>query len=199
MLNDQRTKLLIAEGNTRSFQLLMEVTSDELLLYALSFVRNQEIAEELVSDVYVKIWHKRSELPTIQNIRSYLFIAVKNSCLSHLRKMKNEKIVFIDEYNDFLFPTVESNDEKTLEKEMLTKIYKAIGELPPKCKEAFSLAKINGFKHREIAEIMNISEKTVNNHLVTALKKITEALGIEKKKKTKKSPLKQASLFSFIW
>ena len=54
MLNDQRTKLLIAEGNTRSFQLLMEVTSDELLLYALSFVRNQEIAEELVSDVYVK-------------------------------------------------------------------------------------------------------------------------------------------------
>ena len=199
MLNDQRTKLLIAEGNTRSFQLLMEVTSDELLLYALSFVRNQEIAEELVSDVYVKIWHKRSELPTIQNIRSYLFIAVKNSCLSHLRKMKNEKIVFIDEYNDFLFPTVESNDEKTLEKEMLTKIYKAIGELPPKCKEAFSLAKINGFKHREIAEIMNISEKTVNNHLVTALKKITETLGIDKKKKTKKSPLKQASLFSFIW
>ena len=199
MLNDQRTKLLIAEGNTRSFQLLMEVTSDELLLYALSFVRNQEIAEELVSDVYVKIWHKRSELPTIQNIRSYLFIAVKNSCLSHLRKMKNEKIVFIDEYNDFLFPTVESNDEKTLEKEMLTKIYKAIGELPPKCKEAFSLAKINGFKHREIAEIMHISEKTVNNHLVTALKKITETLGIDKKKKTKKSPLKQASLFSFIW
>ncbi|WP_319503051.1 RNA polymerase sigma-70 factor [uncultured Draconibacterium sp.] len=199
MLNDQRTKLLIAEGNTRSFQLLMEVTSDELLHYALSFVRNQEIAEELVSDVYVKIWHKRSELPTIQNIRSYLFIAVKNSCLSHLRKLKNDKIVFIDEYNDFLFPVVESNDEETLEKEMLNKIYEAIEELPPKCREAFSLAKINGFKHREIAEIMNISEKTVNNHLVTALKKITETLGIDKKKKAKNSPLKQASLFSFIW
>ncbi|WP_303918244.1 RNA polymerase sigma factor [Draconibacterium sediminis] len=199
MLNDQKTKLLIAEGNTRSFQLLMEVTSDELLQYALSFVRNQEIAEELISDVYVKIWHKRSELPNIQNIRSYLFIAVKNSCLSHLRKMKNEKIVFIDEYNDFLFPIVESNDDETIEKEMLNKIHEAISELPPKCREAFSLAKINGFKHREIATIMDISEKTVNNHLVTALKKITEALGIDKKKKAKNSPLKQASLFSFIW
>ena len=199
MLNDQKTKLLIAEGNTRRFQLLMEVTSDELLHYALSFVRNQEIAEELISDVYVKIWHKRSELPNIQNIRSYLFIAVKNSCLSHLRKMKNEKIVFIDEYNDFLFPAIESNDEETIEKEKLNKIYEAIGELPPKCKEAFSLAKINGFKHREIADIMSISEKTVNNHLVTALKKITETLGIDKKKKAKKSPLKQASLFSFTW
>ncbi|MDX8340134.1 RNA polymerase sigma-70 factor [Draconibacterium sp. IB214405] len=197
MLNDQRTKLLIAEGNTRRFQLLMEVTSDELLQYALSFVRHQEIAEELVSDVYVKIWHKRSELPNIQNIRSYLFIAVKNNCLSHLRKMKNEKIVFIDEYNDFLFPMLESKDDETIEKELLNKIYKAMGELPPKCREAFSLAKINGFKHREIAAIMSISEKTVNNHLVTALKKITDALGIEKKKKP--SRLKQASLFSFAW
>ena len=177
----------------------MEVTSGELLHYALSFVRNQEIAEELISDVYVKIWHKRSELPTIQNIKSYLFIAVKNSCLSHRRKMKNKKIVFIDEYNDFLFPAVESNDDETLEKEMLNQIYEAIEELPPKCREAFSLAKINGFKHCEIAEIMSISEKTVNNHLVTALKKVTEALGIVKKKKAKKSPLKQASLFSFIW
>ncbi len=195
MLNDQRTKLSIAGGNTRRFQYLMEVTSDELLQYALSFVRNQEIAEELISDVYVKIWHKRSELPNIQNIRSYLFIAVKNSCLSHIRKMKNEKIVFIDEYNDFLFPVVESKDDESIEKDQLKKIYEAIGELPPKCREAFTLAKINGFKHREIAEIMDISEKTVNNHLVTALKKITEALGIEKKSKAKTSPLKQASLF----
>ncbi|QIA07876.1 RNA polymerase sigma factor [Draconibacterium halophilum] len=197
MLNDQKTKTLIADGNTGRFQLLMELTSDELLHYALSFVRNQEIAEELVSDVYVKIWLKRSELPNIQNIRSYLFIAVKNSCLSHLRKMKNEKIVFIDEYSDFLFHAVESNDDETLEKDLLKKIHTAIDELPPKCKEAFSLAKINGFKHREIAQIMSISEKTVNNHLVTALKKITESLGIEKKAKT--SPLKRASLFTFTW
>lgn len=199
MLNDQRTKLSIAGGNTKRFRYLMEVTSNELLQYALSFVRNQEIAEELVSDVYVKIWHKRSELPNIQNVRSYLFIAVKNSCLSHLRKMKNEKIVFIDEYNDFLFPVVETIDDEAIEKDLLKKIYSAIEELPPKCKEAFTLAKINGFKHREIADIMTISEKTVNNHLVTALKKITEALGIEKKKKTKNSPLRQASLFSFTF
>lgn len=197
MLNDQKTKTLIAEGNTRRFQILMEVTSDELLQYALSFVRSQEIAEELISDVYVKIWHKRSELPNIQNIRSYLFIAVKNSCLSHLRKMKNEKIVFIEEYSDFLFPYLESNDDETIEKDLLKKIHAAIEHLPPKCREAFSLAKINGFKHREIAQIMSISEKTVNNHLVTALKKITESLGIQKK--AKKSPLKQASLFSFTW
>ena len=199
MLNEKKTKLLISQGNSKRFKYLMEATSDELLQFALSFVRNQEIAEELVSDVFVKIWHKRAELPNIQNLKSYLFISVKNSCLSHLRKMKNEKVVFIDEYNDFLFAVTESNDNEVIEKELLNKIYEAIEELPPKCREAFSLAKINGFKHREIAEIMNISEKTVNNHLVTALKKITENLGIEKTRKTKRSPLKQASLFSFLW
>nr|WP_319509809.1 RNA polymerase sigma-70 factor [uncultured Draconibacterium sp.] len=173
----------------------MEATSDELLQFALSFVRNQEIAEELVSDVFVKIWHKRAELPTIQNIKSYLFISVKNSCLSHLRKMKNNKIILIDEYTDFLFPMVEKKDDDSIEKEQLKRIYKAIEELPPKCREAFTLAKINGFKHREIAEIMNISEKTVNNHLVTALKKIIDSLGIEKKSKLAGSRFKQASLF----
>ncbi len=199
MVNDRRNKLLIAQGNSKQFRYLMESTSDELLQFALSFIRNQEVAEEIVSDVFVKIWKKRTELPNIQNLKSYLFISVKNSCLSHLRKMKNEKIVLIDEYNEFQFPYIENTDDNSYENEMLKKIYEAIEQLPPKCREAFTLAKINGFKHREIAEIMDISEKTVNNHLVTAVKKITESLGIEKKQDKSISPFKQASLFSFFW
>jgi RNA polymerase sigma-70 factor (ECF subfamily) len=62
---------------------------------------------------------------------------------------------------------------------------------------AFSLAKFNGLKYREIAEIMEVSEKTVNNHLVFALKKLAETIGFRKKRQSKSSPIKQASLFSF--
>jgi len=199
MHNNHKIKLLIAQGDSKQFRYLMESTSDELLQFALSFIRNQEVAEEIISDVFVKIWKKRAELPNIQNLKSYLFIAVKNSCLSHLRKMKNEKIVLIDEYNDFQFPYIANTEDDSFEKEILKKIYKAIEQLPPKCREAFTLAKINGLKHREIAEIMDISEKTVNNHLVTAVKKIIESLGIEKKQDKSISPFKQASLFSFFW
>lgn len=177
----------------------MEVTADELLHFAMGFLRDKEVAEEIVSDVYVKIWTNRKDIINILNIKSYLFICVKNGCLSHLRKIKNDKIVLLDEYKDFHFLPLEEADNELIDKDVIKDIYKAIQELPPKCREAFSLAKISGFKHREIAEIMKISEKTVNNHLVTAVKKISGTLGVDKKSKKSPSPLKQASLFSILW
>ena len=108
-------------------------------------------------------------------------------------------IVFLDEYNDFHFLPVQSFYEDNIDDETLQQIYKAIEMLPAKCKLAFTLAKINGLKHKEIAEVMDVSEKTVNNHLVSAVKKITEMLGVEKKSRNNTNPLKRASLFSFFW
>lgn len=199
MLNDQKNKTLIAQGNQRKFRQLMELTSDELFHFALSFIRNKEVAEEIVSDVYVKIWNNRSELHQIQNLKSYLFISVKNGCLSHLRKKRNEKIVLLDEYSDFQFLPVSGPENDLIDREVIKEIHKAIENLPPKCRMAFTLAKINGLKHKEIAEVMNVSEKTVNNHLVSAVKKITEMLGVKKKSNRPASPLKRASLFSFLY
>ena len=91
MFNDLKNISLIAGGDQNKFRQLMELTSDELLLFAIGFIRNKQIAEEIVSDVYVKIWEKRSSLHQIKNLKSYLFISVKNGCLSHLRKIKKEK------------------------------------------------------------------------------------------------------------
>ncbi|MDX1284361.1 MAG: RNA polymerase sigma-70 factor [Draconibacterium sp.] len=199
MLNDQKDKLLIAQGSQKKFRQLMELTADELLHFAMGFIRDKEAAEEIVSDVYVKIWKKRSEIQKIQNLKSYLFISVKNGCLSHLRKINKEKLVLLDEYKDFHFLPVDGPENDLIDKEAVKEIYKAIELLPPKCKLAFTLAKINGLKHKEIAEIMEVSEKTVNNHLVSAVKKITDTLGVVKKRTKSGSPLKRASLFTFFW
>lgn len=199
MFNDLRNISLIASGNQKMFQRLMEQTADELLLFAIGFLRSKEIAEEIVSDVFVKIWNNRSELQKIKNLKSYLFVCVKNGCLSHLRKTKNEKILSLDEFNDFNFLPVEDPENDIIDKEILNQIYKAIEKLPPKCKLAFTLAKINGLRYKEIAEIMGISEKTVNNHLVNAVKKISELLGVTKKITKKPIQFKRASLFTFFW
>lgn len=199
MFNDQKDKSLIAQGNQKKFRQLMELTSDELLHFAMGFLRDKEVAEEIVSDVFVKIWTNRKDITKINNLKSYLFVCVKNGCLSHLRKIRNDKIVLIDEYKDFHFLPVDGPENEFIDKEILEEIHQAINELPPKCKLAFTLAKINGLRHKEIAEVMNVSEKTVNNHLVSAVKKITEKLGIEKKSRKSSNPLKRASLFSFFW
>lgn len=173
----------------------MELTSDELLWFAIGFLKHKEISEEIVSDVYVKIWINRAQLESIINLKSYLFICVRNGCLSHLRKVKNEKIISIDSISEFQFVQVEGSEESLIEKEIIEQIYAAIETLPCKCKIAFTLAKINGLKYREIAEVLGITEKTVNNHLVLAVKKITELLNVNKKQKKKSSPLKRASMF----
>ena len=199
MFNDLRNISLIASGDQKMFRRLMEQTADELLLFATGFLRNKEIAEEIVSDVFVKIWNNRSELQKIRNLKSYLFICVKNGCLSHFRKTKNEKIISLDEFNDFKFLVVDGPENDIIDKEVLNQIYKAIEKLPSKCKLAFTLAKINGLKYKEIAEIMGISEKTVNNHLVNAVKKISELLGLNKKIAKKTTHFKRAGLFIFFW
>lgn len=199
MINDQRFISFLVKGDQNKFRLLMENTSDELFGFALGFIRNREIAEEIVSDVFVKIWKKHKELGSIKNLKSYLFICVKNECLSYFRKTKNDKIVYLDEINDYHFIPVEGNENELIDTETIEQIYSAIEELPPKCKLAFTLAKINGLKHKEIAEIMEVSPKTVNNHLVLALKKILESVKIQNKKEVKQSPLKKASLFTFLF
>lgn len=197
MLNDHNYKSLIAHGDQRKFSQLMELTSEELLWFAIGFLKNKEIAEEIVSDVYVNIWNNRAHLEKIINLKSYLFICVRNGCLSHLRKVKNEKIIYTDSVNEYSFLPVEGPEDSLIEKEIIEQIYAAIETLPCKCKLAFTLAKINGLKYREIAEVLEITEKTVNNHLVLAVKKITELLNVNKKTSVKKSPLKRASLFLY--
>jgi len=197
MLNDHNYKSLIAHGDQRKFSQLMELTSEELLWFAIGFLKNKEIAEEIVSDVFVNIWNKRADLEKIINLKSYLFICVRNGCLSHLRKVKNEKIISIESVNEYSFLPVEGPEDSLIEKEIIEQIYAAIETLPCKCKLAFTLAKINGLKYREIAEVLEISEKTVNNHLVLAVKKITELLNVSKKTNVKNSPLKRASLFLY--
>lgn len=199
MINNLINKSLIAQGDQRKFKQLMDLTADELLLFASGFIRNKEIAEEIVSDVFVKIWNNRKELGNVKNLKSYLFISVKNGCLTHLRKVKKEKIISIDEFSDFHFLPVEGPENDYIDSEIRNEIYQSIEKLPPKCKLAFTLAKINGLKYKEIAEVMGVTEKTVNNHLVAAVKKITETLRENKKMEEKPSPLKRASLFTFFW
>lgn len=186
---------LIARGDQKKFRQLIETTSDELFIFALGFLRKREIAEEIVSDVFIKTWENREELWKIKNLKAYLFVSVKNACLSHLRKEKKDKIISFDGIDDYWFVPAEESENEYIDKESLEQIHNAIEQLPPKCKLAFTLAKINGMRYKEIAEVMNVSEKTINNHLVYAIKKITDILGIKKNKNRKTSRFKQAGIF----
>jgi len=154
-----------------------------LLRFAQTFIDDRQSAEEIVSDVMMKIWEKRKDLPSIANLRVYLYISTKNAALNYLAKQKKVEIISIEHLN-LDFPSNTLNPEQLMiTAEMLRRINNAINALPPRCKLVFKLVKEDGLPYKEVAEILDISIKTIDNHLAIALRKIAEAINLQLKMK----------------
>jgi RNA polymerase sigma-70 factor (ECF subfamily) len=154
-----------------------------LIRFAQTFVGEKQSAEEIVSDVMMKIWEKRKDLPAIDNLRVYLYISTKNTSLNYLARQKKAEIVSIEHLN-LDFPSNSLNPEQLLiTKEMMRRIHNAINTLPPRCKLVFKLVKEDGLPYKEVADILDISIKTIDNQLAIALRKISEAINLQLKAK----------------
>lgn len=160
---------------------LMDLFSNDLFHFVRGIVANDESSEEIVSDVFIKLWSKRSDYQSINNIKPFLFILARNESISYLRKNKRMKVLSIDDVNEFDFKPLESDFADCFDQGTIDKINMAIEQLPVKCKMAFTLAKVNGLKYKEIAEIMEISPLTVKNHIAYALEKICTFVGVSQK------------------
>jgi RNA polymerase sigma-70 factor (family 1) len=178
----------------KGLQTLMDLYSSDLFFFVRGIVRNNEIAEELVSDVFVKIWNKREHFSDIINVKSYVFILARNESISFIRKNKRVKIVSLEEISDYYFAPLENDGSDLFDQTMINQINEAIDALPVKCKMAFSLAKVNGLKYKEIAEIMEISPLTVKNHIAYALEKICSKVGV-----SKKGRISNADIYLFLF
>ena len=134
--------------------------------FTLHFTKVKETSEEIISDVFIKIWQKRKDLESIQQLKVYCFVMAKNLSINQLEKQKRLHTVRLDDYAEHLteFTSVYNDPEQLMiTDEMLHRIAKAVDALPLKCRMIFKLVKEEGFKYKEAAEIMHISEKTVEN------------------------------------
>lgn len=138
---------------------------------AYTYIGDRDECEDLVQDLFVSIWSRgKDELPE-HEFASYMAIAVRNSCISYLRK-KRPDTVPIDDYlmgNHMTADTLGGEDE---EKHLEDILHEALAILPPRCREIFLMAKLHGLKYREIAGKMEISEKTVENQMTKAVKQL---------------------------
>jgi len=147
--------------------------------FACSFVKSKELAEEIVSDVFLKIWLNRAEVNSIDNFRVYLYISIKNTALKYLLKQHKQVAISIDELDVELESLGRNPEEIMLTAEMLNRIKTAVNSLPPRCKIIFKLIKEDGLRYKEVAEILNISVKTIDNQLAIALSKISKAVSVD--------------------
>ncbi|GAB2797532.1 RNA polymerase sigma-70 factor (ECF subfamily) [Hymenobacter luteus] len=147
-----------------------------LLKFAMLYVRSRELAEEAVSDVFLKLWQKRVALVAVQNINSYLYIAVKNQALNYLQKAGNQPGMSLDEVPVALTVELMTPERELLTAELQAEIQRAVEKLPPQCKIIFKLIREDGLKYKEVAEIMGISVKTIEVQMGIAIKKISAEL-----------------------
>ncbi|HEX6432051.1 MAG TPA: RNA polymerase sigma-70 factor [Niastella sp.] len=166
----------IAKGEQRSFEDLYRLFFVRLFNFALLYVHKKEIAEEVVNDVMMKVWNKREDLTSIQNLETYLFVAVRNQSLNYLSKYSALHIALEPESGRA--EIINLNDpEKELEwKEINFRLSQTIDQLPAQCRTVFKLIKEEGFKYKQVAEILNISPRTVETQLFRAIKKLDKVI-----------------------
>lgn len=162
----------IALGDESALQRLHGIFCDRLFQLANAIIRSRQVAEEVVEDVFIRIWEQRIRLKEVDHLQPYLYVLTRNLSLDQLRKISGKRFYALEEVN---LPQlmVESNPEDLMiSAEMIKKINLAINELPPKCKLIFKLIKVDGLRHKEVAEVLNISLKTVESQMSIALKKL---------------------------
>lgn len=152
--------------------------------FSAAILKSNELAEEVVSDIFMEIWVRRKQLPQIDNLNMYLYISVRNASLRKLQQTKKTSTLSLNDMHvDFASadPDAETN---LVTNELAQKIAAAIEQLPQQCKIIFKLAKEDKLKYKEIAQLLNISVKTIDNQLSIALKKIASVLQVPSKSNT---------------
>jgi RNA polymerase sigma-70 factor (ECF subfamily) len=147
-----------------------------LFQFVSGIIKSRQSAEEIVSDLFLKIWEKRKTLEEINNLRVYCFVAARHLSINQLEKQKRYHHADMEDYKGRLVYNAPNPEECMISAEMLRRIHDVVEELPPRCKLSFKLVKEYGFKYREAAEILQVSEKTIENQLSIALKKISTAI-----------------------
>jgi len=150
--------------------------------FAFGFLRSTETAEETVSDVFMEIWRRRADLMEIEDLKVYMYICVRNASLRKLQQSRKDTIVSLDDFTYEFTSSYINGEEAILTSELHQKIQSVINELPPRCKLVYKLAKEDKLPYKDISAILNISVKTVDNQLATALKRIATAINFRLKK-----------------
>lgn len=178
-LKELQTK--IAKDDETAFTQLYLHFSKKLIHFSGSLVRSKEIAEELVEDVFVKLWANRSHIIEIENLTVYLYVAVKNKSLNVLSQKAKELVAASFDYLDTTVDEFAANPyDLMITAEMMNRMHHAIESLPPRCKMIFKLIREDGLKYKEVGDILNISINTIDTQMAIAVKKICTALQIQK-------------------
>jgi RNA polymerase sigma-70 factor (family 1) len=160
----------------KSYKELFILLHGNLLHFAQSILKSAEDAEEVVSDMFINIWQKRSNLKTLEKPRLYFFIGVKNACINKLRSNKRQQPPPLEQWQVKSASIFFNPEELMLSEEFTKRIMNCVNDLPPKCRLVFKLIKEDGLKYAEVAQLLELSIKTVEAQMAIAMRRLKDAL-----------------------
>lgn len=167
----------IHEGKEAAFNELFRRYYYRLVVFCRQYVKQQEPAEEIASELFVKLWLRRSMLKGILNPDVYLYTAVKNASLNLIRGNRKYNHISVEEENcGGMYELSNSHTPDVENKELAALLDQAVRALPEQRRIIFRLIKEDGFKSREVARILNISVRTVENQMYKAVKVLADNL-----------------------
>lgn len=164
----------IIANDLEAFESLFDAFYEELVSYSHRLTQQLVISEEIVQDVFVSLWERRRQIKITSSVASYLYRAVKNRTINYLKNQlpKDQATTDLEVASELEDQSVKEEKDSNLE----TALNKAIAELPEKCRVIFLLSRNEGLTHKEIAEELSLSPKTVENQIGIAIKKLRTAL-----------------------
>ncbi len=169
--NEKELLALASQADQGAFTTLFHMYKQKLYGYVLRLTESEMLAEDIVQDVFLKLWNDHDSLNTIDNFGSYLFRMSKNQVINHFKRMAHETLIMAE-----LFQQNPAGRNETQEIVALKDIEKILGDilekLPPQQKSVYRLSREEGRTHDEIANLLKISPNTVKNHIVQAMSTI---------------------------
>ncbi len=164
----------IRQDDEEAYRELFQESYLQLFKYAGRFIDSRDICKDVLQEVYYRLWQFRKRIDENKSLKAFLYILVRNECMNYINSDQQRYVdselsenVLVDDY----FEMDELNGEEELLQE---KIHQWISELPGRQKEAIELSRYEGLDHTEIAKVMNCAPRTINNHIVLALKTLRD-------------------------
>lgn len=165
----------LKDGDKKALTELYNTFWKPLFIASYNILKNKEVCEEIIQDVFIEIWNRRDDLEIKISLQSYLYACVRYKVFAEFRKNKIIRVELFEDLNTrFQHATPET---KVMYKELELHIASVVENLPEKCQNVYKLSRNEHLTHKEIAQQLNISTKTVENHITNALKVLRTSLG----------------------
>lgn len=184
LMTERHLTIELDNGDLKAFQTFYSDYYVPLCVYAHRFTKDKEIAEEAVQEVFLKLWEQQGQLKITESLKAYLFTAVRNQCLNHLKhlqvvnKFQHHYSQQLKEAEEYYVISQEIGDSIMIANELQNTITEAVDTLPAQCRKIFIMSRFEGLKHQDIADNLGITLHTVHRQISIGLEKLRRSLKV---------------------